>query len=210
MRRSHFNVVPVVRVRIEWGAVVPAIADQAGRERVDKPRREGGVDETGFMRRNTGHVDGERKTMAVANRHDFAPLTASMDQRRSPFFHRAEAGVDEGFGQIELPSIAEVLRQASQKPAEQAGTLSRLKATMTGLVRRIPTRQVVPGRPGAEHPEHAVHHSARVLPRATTAIGRRRGRKIGSRIYHWASVRSILPTYDGPHDFVHPPPHWGL
>jgi hypothetical protein len=27
------------------------------------------------MRRSTGHVDGERKTWAVANRHDFAALT---------------------------------------------------------------------------------------------------------------------------------------
>src|SRR5271154_2216715 len=46
-----------------------------------------------------------------------------------------------------------------------------LKAAMTRLVRRLPDRQVVPGRSRAEHPQHAVHHRARVLPRSTATIG---------------------------------------
>jgi hypothetical protein len=39
------------------------------------------------MRRSTGHVQGERKTMAVADRHDFAAFTAaSRADGGAPFF----------------------------------------------------------------------------------------------------------------------------
>jgi hypothetical protein len=31
----------------------------------------------GLIRRSAGHVHGERKTMAVADRHDFAPFTTA-------------------------------------------------------------------------------------------------------------------------------------
>ena len=42
---------------------------------------------------------------------------------------------------------------------------------MTGLVRRVAKRQVVPGSAGAQNPQHAVEHRARVLPRPAPAIG---------------------------------------
>ena len=77
MRRDHLDGVVVSEVLIEAIAVVGSVADQSGWERFDEARRERGVDELDFMRRSTGHVDGDRKTMAVANRHDFAALTAS-------------------------------------------------------------------------------------------------------------------------------------
>ena len=77
MRRDHFNVVPLAQMAIERITVVPAIPDQTGRERFEESRREGGVNEAGFMWRSAGHVKGERKTMAVADRHDFAALTTS-------------------------------------------------------------------------------------------------------------------------------------
>jgi hypothetical protein len=39
------------------------------------------------MRRSAGHVHGERKTMAVADRHDFAAFAAaSRSDSRAPFF----------------------------------------------------------------------------------------------------------------------------
>jgi hypothetical protein len=39
------------------------------------------------MRRSAGHVHGERKTMAVADRHDFAAFAAaSRADSRAPFF----------------------------------------------------------------------------------------------------------------------------
>jgi len=46
-----------------------------------------------------------------------------------------------------------------------------LKAAMTGLIRRIATRQIVPGGTGAQDPEHPVEHSSRVAPRSPTPIG---------------------------------------
>src|SRR6266446_3938484 len=48
---------------------------------------ERGFDEFCFMRRSAGHVHGERKTMAVADRHDFAAFAAaSRADSRAPFF----------------------------------------------------------------------------------------------------------------------------
>jgi len=41
---------------------------------------------------------------------------------------------------------------------------------MTGLLGRIARRQVVPGSAGAQNPQHAVEHRARVLPRPAPAI----------------------------------------
>src|SRR4030095_666797 len=85
--RDQFDVVGLCEVLIETVAVVGAIADQSGRERFNEAGRERSVDESDFMRRSAGHVDGERKTMAVANRHDFAALTASSRaDGGAPFF----------------------------------------------------------------------------------------------------------------------------
>jgi hypothetical protein len=46
-----------------------------------------------------------------------------------------------------------------------------LKAAMTGLIRRIATRQIVPSSARAQDPEHSVEHGARVAPRSPTPIG---------------------------------------
>ena len=45
-----------------------------------------------------------------------------------------------------------------------------LKAAMTGLIRRIAVRQVLPGRAGAKDPEDAVQHIARIAPRSPAPI----------------------------------------
>ena len=54
---------------------------------------------------------------------------------------------------------------------EDASPLPSLKAPMTRLIGRIPRRQIVPRRTGAQHPQHAVQHGARVGPRPPTTIG---------------------------------------
>ena len=46
-----------------------------------------------------------------------------------------------------------------------------LKAAVAGLERRILLRQLAPLRPGAEHPEHAVQHGARVMPGTAAIVG---------------------------------------
>ena len=54
------------------------------------------------MRRSAGHVHGERKTMAVANRHDFAALTALC---------RADGGAP-FFAELKLASMKASLRSS--------------------------------------------------------------------------------------------------
>src|SRR3984885_5075834 len=85
--RDHLDAVVVHQLFIEAVAVVGAIADQPFGEVGEESVFEGGLDEFSFMRRSAGHVHGERKTMAVADRHDFAALTASSRAAgRAPFF----------------------------------------------------------------------------------------------------------------------------
>src|SRR5580700_9724295 len=67
--------------------VVGAIANQPLGEVGEESLFQRGFNEFGFMRRSAGHVHGERKTMAVADCHDFAALTASSrTDGGAPFF----------------------------------------------------------------------------------------------------------------------------
>src|SRR5260370_19366989 len=73
----------LAQLYIQWITV----ADQALGSFGEEALLDGGCDELGFMRRSAGHVHGERKTMAVADRHDFAAFTAaSRADSRAPFF----------------------------------------------------------------------------------------------------------------------------
>jgi len=58
--RNELNPEAIAQMAIERIAVVPAIADQACRERAEEALRERGVDERGFAGRSAGHVHGER------------------------------------------------------------------------------------------------------------------------------------------------------
>jgi hypothetical protein len=128
-----------------------------------------------------------------------------LGRQQRPFFRRAEAGVDEGFAEIEFASIAEVFGQALQHAQQLAAALPLLKATMTGLIRGIPRRQVVPRRARAQHPQHAIQHGAAVLPRPTAAI------RAATRTKHWLENLPLGVTqvhaveYDGRRLFVHKP-----
>jgi len=85
--RNHLDAVVLHQLLIEAVTVVGAIADQPIGEVGEESFFEGGFDEFSFMRRSAGHEHGERKTMAVADRHDFAALTASSRaDGRAPFF----------------------------------------------------------------------------------------------------------------------------
>jgi hypothetical protein len=102
MPGNHLDAVCRAEVGIQAIAVVPAIADQSRRELVEEARGERRVNESDFMRRSTGHVDGDRKTMAVANRHDFAAFTASS---------RADGGAP-FFAELKLASMKASLRSS--------------------------------------------------------------------------------------------------
>lgn len=87
VRRDEFDAVPRPQELIERVAVVRAVTDQLRGERGREALRERGFDKGGFIWRSADHVDGDRKTMAVADRHDFAALTASSrSDGRAPFF----------------------------------------------------------------------------------------------------------------------------
>ena len=84
---NHFDAVVVHQPFIEAVTVVGAIANQTLGEVGEESLFQRGFNEFGFMRRSAGHVYGERKTMAVADRHDFAALTASSrTDGGAPFF----------------------------------------------------------------------------------------------------------------------------
>jgi hypothetical protein len=55
---------------------------------------------------------------------------------------------DEGFTQIDLRALAEILREPLQEAIEAARSLPDLETAMAGLVRRIAPRQIGSRRPG--------------------------------------------------------------
>jgi hypothetical protein len=93
-----------------------------------------------------------------------------LDRFQGPFFRRGEGRVDEGFTQIDLAAVPEVLGEALQQPIEAARALPELEATMASLVRRIARWQVVPRRARAQDPQDAVHDGPRIGPRPAAPI----------------------------------------
>ena len=76
-----------LKLGIQPIAVVSAVADQSFGSFGEEALLDRGFDELCFMRRSAGHVHRERKTMAVADRHDFAAFAAaSRADSRAPFF----------------------------------------------------------------------------------------------------------------------------
>src|SRR5579863_6190880 len=87
VRRNQLHAEAFANLGIQRIAVVSAVADQALGSFGEETTLDGGCDEFCFMRRSAGHVYGERKTMAVADRHDFAAFAAaSRADSRAPFF----------------------------------------------------------------------------------------------------------------------------
>jgi len=111
--RDQLDAIGCGEVLIEPVAVVPFVGDQSCGEFADESRGERRVDEGDFMRRSAGHVDGERKTMAVANRHDFAAFTAAS---------RADGGAP-FFAELKLASMKASLR--SSFPRSRRSSASR-------------------------------------------------------------------------------------
>ena len=128
-----------------------------------------------------------------------------LDRPQRPFFRRGEGRVDEGFTEIEFAAVAEILGEALQQPIESAAPLPLLKAAMTRLIGRIPPRQIVPRRPGAQDPQHAVEDGAGIGPRASATIGPPpwTERRFEHGPLGVSEVHAV--EYDGQHNFVHHP-----
>src|SRR6202034_1559501 len=87
VRRNQLHAEALANLHVQWIAVVGAVADQPLGSFGEEALFHRGSDELCFMRRSAGHVHGERKTMAVADRHDFAAFAAaSRPDSRAPFF----------------------------------------------------------------------------------------------------------------------------
>ena len=68
-------------------AVVATVTDHSFRFGARETLLDGGFDEFGFMRRSAGDAAGDRKTMAICDRHDFTAFSAaSRADSSAPFF----------------------------------------------------------------------------------------------------------------------------
>src|SRR3990172_13268942 len=74
---DQFDAVAVAQLLIQSLAVVGPVADHFRRDFREEALLQGGFDEFCFMRRSAGDADGERKTMAVDDRHDFTAFSSA-------------------------------------------------------------------------------------------------------------------------------------
>src|SRR2546422_2132649 len=75
--RDHANAVLAPQLAGQGGAVVGRIADHSFRPSTGETGLEGAFDEVRFMRRSAGNVAGDRKNMAVFDRHDFSAFSSA-------------------------------------------------------------------------------------------------------------------------------------
>jgi len=78
--------------------------------------------------------------------------------------------VDECFAEVELAALDQVVGEPLQRILQDAFIDPSLEPTKARSVRRIPLRHVGPGSAGAQDPENAVEHVARVAPRSTATV----------------------------------------
>lgn len=107
VRRNQLHTKALANFGVQRTSVASAIADPSlGSFREEAPL-EGGCDELAFMRGSIGHMHGEMKTMAVADCHDFAAVTASSRANGgTPFFAPLKLASVNASLKIELASIA--------------------------------------------------------------------------------------------------------
>jgi hypothetical protein len=85
--RDQKDTVLFSQALIERIAVVGAVTDHSFGFGLRETLFDGGFDEFGFMRRSAGDAAGDRKTMAVCDRHDFTAFAAaSWADSSAPFF----------------------------------------------------------------------------------------------------------------------------
>jgi len=87
VRRDELDPVFLPQALVQWIAVVGAVADHSFWFGSREALLDGGLDEFRFMRRSAGEAAGDRKTMAVCDRHDFTAFSAaSWADSSAPFF----------------------------------------------------------------------------------------------------------------------------
>lgn len=87
VRGNQMNAVFFSQAPIERVAVIGSVTDHALGLGFGEALLDGGLDKFCFMRRSAGDAAGDRKTMAVCDRHDFTAFSAaSRADSRAPFF----------------------------------------------------------------------------------------------------------------------------
>ena len=83
--RNQFDAVVVAQLPIQSFAIVGPVPDHFRGDFREESLLECGFDEFRFMRRSAGDADGDRKTMAVDDRHDLGAFSpASRADSRAP------------------------------------------------------------------------------------------------------------------------------
>ena|SRR5271167_159698 len=116
--RDQFHAELLADLRVERIAVIGPVADHSlGNFGQEALLQRSGY-EFGFMWRSAGHVHGERKTMAVADRHDFAALTASS---------RTDGGAP-FFAELKLASMNASLRSSFPRSRKSSASFCRSRS----------------------------------------------------------------------------------
>ena len=116
VRRDQMNPVLFLQAQIERMAVVSAVANHSLRLGLREVLLDGGFNELGFMRRSAGDAAGDRKTMAVCDRHDFTAFSAaSRADSRAPFFAELKLASMNVSGRSSLPRARKSSASACSK-----------------------------------------------------------------------------------------------
>lgn len=84
---DELDVMPSLKALVQWIAVVSAATDHSLWFCSCEALLDAGLDKFRFMRRSAGDAAGDRKTMAVCDRHDFTAFSAaSRADSSAPFF----------------------------------------------------------------------------------------------------------------------------
>jgi hypothetical protein len=101
----------------QFRAVIGLVADQSLGRRREETLLEGSFDEPALMRSSAGHVHGERKTMAVCDRHDVAAFSAAIiAHSRAPFL-----------ALLKLPSMNASDRSSLPRSRKSSATCCRMR-----------------------------------------------------------------------------------
>ena len=133
---DQFNLVLLLEARVQWIPVIGAVADHASGRRRREALFDGGLDKPGFMRRSACNPHGDRKTTAVRYCHDLGPFAGACWTNYTAPSRPAEGGVDEGFGQVQLPARQQIFGQRPQYLDQRAFQHPALEAAVAGLLRR--------------------------------------------------------------------------
>lgn len=123
MGRDEIDRAFVQQFFVERVTVVRLVANQSRRELREEPVVERGADEPDFRGRSAGHVDGDRKTAAVDDGHDFVAFAT---------FRRPDGGAP-FFAPVKLASMNPSVR--SSLPRSRRSSASRSRTSRNSPVR---------------------------------------------------------------------------